>query len=364
MPRKKKPTENESQALVKADHFTAGVKALSEVMLQQVHNPHTRRAYYQALTAYMQWCLDTKTSQFDRPVLIAFQQHLLERGFSPSGINLKIAALKRLALELYANRKIDGHTKESVCGMKALPRDAAPKGASTPLRGFNRAAQKKKHWLSVEELHEVLNFQPKRIYFTAPSFQRRWAMFRAAVALGGLCGLRIASISAIRTNNLKWLVDKDENGEDTTNFHLCLVGVQAKRGKKITLRLPGMAEKAILDFVKVLGKEEEIGFLDEATKDEETRPQPQLFLEQGSLAKLIKRASVKMGISFSSHDLRRTFARTAKNAGATYEQVRDVLGHSSIRTTKIYVEGDDVDTEALQAEPLGSLIEKRLKPRE
>jgi integrase len=52
---------------------------------------------------------------------------------------------------------------------------------------------------------------------------------------------------------------------------------------------------------------------------------------------LVRDYSKRLGIDFAPHDLRRTFARLLKQSGADLDQIKYLMGHSSIATTEIYL---------------------------
>ena len=52
---------------------------------------------------------------------------------------------------------------------------------------------------------------------------------------------------------------------------------------------------------------------------------------------LVKQYGKACGLNISPHDLRRTGAKLADKGGATIEQIQLMLGHTSIKTTEIYL---------------------------
>lgn len=57
---------------------------------------------------------------------------------------------------------------------------------------------------------------------------------------------------------------------------------------------------------------------------------------------IIWRLSKRLDIPFSSHTLRRTFARSLSEQGARIETIRDILGHSNLDETEKYI-GSNID---------------------
>jgi len=61
-------------------------------------------------------------------------------------------------------------------------------------------------------------------------------------------------------------------------------------------------------------------------------------LESSALLAVVGKASVLAGLPhLSPHDLRRTFSRLAYEGGASFELVRQTLGHAHIQMTEHYV---------------------------
>ena len=61
-------------------------------------------------------------------------------------------------------------------------------------------------------------------------------------------------------------------------------------------------------------------------------------LTPSGFRQVIRRVSVKSGIPFSAHDLRRTFATLSLKAGMNVLHLQSLLGHSSLEMTRRYVQ--------------------------
>ena len=56
---------------------------------------------------------------------------------------------------------------------------------------------------------------------------------------------------------------------------------------------------------------------------------------------VVEQSSKQIGIEhFGAHDLRRTCAKFCRKSGGDLEQIKFVLGHSSIKTTERYLGSD------------------------
>jgi integrase len=68
---------------------------------------------------------------------------------------------------------------------------------------------------------------------------------------------------------------------------------------------------------------------------------------------VVEQSSKQIGIErFGAHDLRRTCAKLCRKSGGDLEQIKFLLGHSSIQTTERYL-GSDQDIEIAVNDNLG-----------
>jgi integrase len=62
------------------------------------------------------------------------------------------------------------------------------------------------------------------------------------------------------------------------------------------------------------------------------------FLSDWAVWSIVEQAAKQIGIErFGAHDLRRTCAKLCRKAGGDIEQIKFLLGHSSIQTTERYL---------------------------
>jgi integrase len=60
-------------------------------------------------------------------------------------------------------------------------------------------------------------------------------------------------------------------------------------------------------------------------------------LSPAAVRDIVRRYGAAIGIpDLQPHDLRRTHARLARNAGCPLETIQATLGHASVRTTEVY----------------------------
>jgi len=62
-------------------------------------------------------------------------------------------------------------------------------------------------------------------------------------------------------------------------------------------------------------------------------------LSPSAVRKIVRRYGALIGIpDLNPHDLRRTYAKLSRTGGAPIEVVQKSLGHSSVRTTELYLQ--------------------------
>ena len=73
-------------------------------------------------------------------------------------------------------------------------------------------------------------------------------------------------------------------------------------------------------------------------------------LDEGYISKIVKDAFKLIGINdpaYTCHSLRHTAAISALNSGATVEQLKNMLGHSKIETTLIYIKAVEAENKII-----------------
>lgn len=69
--------------------------------------------------------------------------------------------------------------------------------------------------------------------------------------------------------------------------------------------------------------------------------------------RVVAHAAAELGIeNFGAHDLRRTCAKLCRSRGGEFEQIKFLLGHSSIQTTERYL-GSNQELERAVNDDLG-----------
>ena len=115
-------------------------RIITSLVLDGISSRHTRRAYSQALDEFLIWFRDDPGREFNKAAVQKYRAELEIKGLAPSSINVRLSAIRRLALEAADNGVM---APELAAGV------ARAKGAK---RGGVRLG----HWLTVEQAEQFL----------------------------------------------------------------------------------------------------------------------------------------------------------------------------------------------------------------
>ena len=113
---------------------------ITSLVLDGLSSPHTRRAYSQALDEFLIWFRDDPQREFNKAAVQKYRAELEIKGLAPSSINVRLSAIRRLALEAADN------------GLMA-PELAA---GIARAKGAKRSGVRLGHWLTVEQAEQFL----------------------------------------------------------------------------------------------------------------------------------------------------------------------------------------------------------------
>src|SRR5579862_3868167 len=90
------------------------LESIKRLVLDAVSSPSTRTMYAKALDDFFAWRVEQGNPAFHRAAVRAHCAVLESKGYSPSTINQRLAALKKLAREAAANGWLDAETAASI----------------------------------------------------------------------------------------------------------------------------------------------------------------------------------------------------------------------------------------------------------
>ena len=239
--------------------------------------PGTIEKYLRDIRAFAVW-LEEKP--LDKEAAVAWKEHLLASGYAPSTINSMLVALNRF---FRFQRRDELRVKT--------------------IRVQRRIFRSRDRELTKEEYVRLLE--------TAHALGRE----RLALLMETICA------TGIRVSEVKYItVEAAQAGRAEI----------ALKGKIRTILLPGKLRRKLLKYAKKQKTGSGEIFLTRTAKGMSRR---QIWAEMKAICKKAGVASSKV----FPHNLRHLFARTFYKVCRDVVQLADVLGHSSVETTRLYL---------------------------
>jgi len=113
---------------------------VTALVLDGIASPHTRRAYAQALEEFLIWFRSEPGREFNKAAVQKYRAELEAKSLAPSSINVRLSAIRRLALEAGDNGRMP-------------PELAAAIGRT---KGARRAGVRLGNWLTVAQAERLL----------------------------------------------------------------------------------------------------------------------------------------------------------------------------------------------------------------
>ena len=268
-------------------------------VLHSLASASSQESYGHAIDEFIGWYCSEPRLAFNRTVVLRYRFFLEQKNLAPSTINLRLAAVRRLAYEASDTGLL---SPELAAGIRRV-------------KGAKRLGVRIGNWLSVE--------QSKTLLDGLPSGSLRGKRDHAILALLLGCGLRRAELVGLGTKDFQvreehWVI-ADLIGKGK-HIRTVPVPVWAKRAVDEWTTAAGISGGTIFRRVSRLGKIWGNGITPKA------------------IWHIVKGAAKRAGIKdLAPHDLRRTCARLCHLAGGELEQIQFLLGHASVQTTERYL---------------------------
>lgn len=303
------PLSIASEALPQSSRFDE----LRLTVLNGVTAKNSKRNYALALDELAAFSKQ-REQPISRGLLLAFREAMLERKLGASTINVKLSAARKLVGEARRAGVISGEEASQMSDVPNIPQRGAQLGK----------------WLSREQAKELLavpdrsTIKGKRDY--------------VILALLTGCALRrnelaMLDVETIQLREGRWvLADLEGKGR---RVRTVAVPIWVKQGIKVWMTAARIEDGRLLRSIRKGGKKIGEGLSDWAVWS------------------IVEQAAKQIGIEhFGAHDLRRTCAKLCRKAGGDIEQIKFLLGHSSIQTTERYL-GSQQDIEIAVNDNLG-----------
>jgi integrase len=313
LPRPHAAESNGGLQIIRTGHAAADpLDTVLRLVLNAVSSPHTRRSYAKALVEFTAW-RRAQGSAFTRASVQAWRSALEEKGRSPATINVRLAAIRKLASEAAANGLLDAATALGI----------------QQISGARQRGNRMGNWLSQAQTQALIQApEPNTL---------KGKRDRCALALLVGCGLRRGEavkleFTDIQQRDGRWVI----------------VDLQGKHGRIRTVPVPPWVKVAIdrwSDAARIaIGR-----ILRSMNKYDQITGET---LSGDAVLDLAMHYGAEIGVALKAHDLRRTCAKLCRKHGGELEQIQILLGHASIQTTERYL-GTKQDLEHAPNDRLG-----------
>jgi site-specific recombinase XerD len=272
---------------------------LKALVLDSVSSPITKRVYNLGLDEFFAWFSAEPRAGFTKATVSAWRVALEARGLGSVSINVRITAVRKLAVEAADNGLL---APELAAGI-------------TRVKGAKSKGVRVGNWLSVQQAQKLLN---------APDVNTKKGLRdRAMLAILLGCGLRRSEVAALTMRDIQ---QRDNRW--------CIVDLVGKHGRVRTIPMPTWVKIAIDTWTGPAGITEghvlrPVGRGDHVLGERMT---------EKVVWQLLQPYAVTAGVpGIAPHDLRRSCAKMCRAAGGELEQIQLLLGHASVQTTERYL---------------------------
>jgi site-specific recombinase XerD len=284
---------------VKAKLGLPDLEQAKSAVLASLRSPESQRSYRHAIDEFVLWYCSEPRLSFNKTVVTRYRIHLEDRRLAPGTVNVKLAAVRRLAYEAAETGLL---SPELAAGIRRV-------------KGSKKLGIRLGNWLTVNEARSLLQIPDTRTL----KGKRDRAML--AVLLG--CGLRRSELTDLTLDHLQ---RREE--------HWAIVDLVGKGGHIRTVPVPDWVKRAIDDWLGA----------SRVTEGRVFRRVCRTGMAWGTemtekvVWHVVKQYAGQLGISkLAPHDLRRSCARLCHSAGGELEQIQFLLGHVSVQTTEKYL---------------------------
>ena len=274
--------------------LTQAQARLRQMVLDSVPSIHSKRNYAKALDDLFAFCANRPLSRALLTEYRVTMEHL-----SPSTINVRMSAIRKLVGEARQNGYIG---LEEAANLTDVP-------------NVRQTGRRLGNWLTREQAKELLAV-PNRSKLKG---KRDYVIIALLVG----CALRRQELASLKIEDIqlregRWVI----------------IDLRGKGGRIRTVAVPIWVKQGIdawiaaaqIDKGRLLRPLSKSGKL---VADE---------LGDWAIWSVVEQSSKQIGIEhFGAHDLRRTCAKLCRKNGGDLEQIKFLLGHSSIQTTERYL---------------------------
>ena len=272
---------------------------LKHAVINSLPAKASQESYEYAIDEFISWYCSEPRLALNRTVVLRYRFYLEQKNLAPSTINVRLAAVRRLAYEASDSGLLSPELAAGIARVK----------------GAKRLGVRIGNWLTAD--------QGKALLQDSQSETLRGKRDHAILALFLGCGLRRAEAVGIRIEDLQL---REE--------HWVIADLVGKGRHVRTVPMPGWVKDAVDEWTSAAGILGGIIFRRINKEGKVWGP----GLTSKAIWRVVKTAAKRCGLqNLAPHDLRRTCARLCHLAGGELEQIQFLLGHVSVQTTEKYL---------------------------
>lgn len=274
------------------------LEAVRSLLLDAVRSPLTRTMYARALEDFFAWWEGQGRPPFVRAAVQAHLTFLAARDYSPSTLNQRLAAIRKLAREAALNGLLSA---EAAAGIAQIP-------------GAKQRGTRAGNWLTREQAQALLHLPDEGTL--------KGKRDRAVLALLLGCGLRRSEAAGLAAADIQ-----------QRDGRWVIADLRGKHGRLRTVPVPVWVRLALDDWTAGAGITG--GRLLRSMNRHDALTGASLSPQ--AIHALVSGYGKRLGVKLQPHDARRTCAKLCRSAGGDLEQIQLLLGHASIQTTERYL---------------------------
>lgn len=183
-----------------------------------LRSPGSRRCYEHAIAEFLHWYCSEPRLGFNKGVVTRFRMHLEVRGLAPGTINLRLAAVRRLAYEAADSGLL---SPEQAAGIRRV-------------KGAKKLGARLGNWLLAKDARALCQVPDKKTL--------KGKRDRAILPLLLACGLRRAELAGLELDDIQLRED-----------HWAKVDLAGKGGHVRTVPIPDWARRVADEWLKAAG---------------------------------------------------------------------------------------------------------------
>jgi integrase len=268
-------------------------------VLNSLTSASGQRTYDHAIREFVAWYCSEPRLAFNRTVVLRYRIHLEQREYAPATINLRLAAVRRVAYEAADAGLL---SPELAAGIRRV-------------KGVRRIGVRLGNWLTPE--------QSRRLLECATPLTPRELRDHAMLAMLIGCGLRRGELLALRVESIQ---QREE--------HWVVADLIGKGGHVRTVPIPTWVNTAVDAWTASVAITSGPVFraINKSGRVWGDGMSPKVLWD------VVRAAAARARVDkLAPHDLRRTCARLCHLAGGELDQIQFLLGHVSIQKTERYL---------------------------